>query len=1087
MHCLCLLLVYCTAIGQEPVFTVRFEKGPLSKAIVKLRQETGAMIAFREDDVAAISVGISTYTGKTAGSILQDLLRPHPLQIKMEGSVYVIVKKPVVKAAASRTGSITGKVVDFETADPLPGATVQVPAQKKGVTTDDKGIFMLDRLEDGEYEVVISYAGYQAARIDHVKVTSGKTARMDVKLQPDRRQLGTFEVKSGRRLFGKINNTTDAQLLSEIRSNRSLSSGVSNEQIVRSTDRDAGEVARRITGVSVVDNRQLVVRGLNQRYNITFLNDVIAPSTEQDSRAFSLDLIPSNLIDKMLVYKSPAPDLPGDFAGGVLRITTKNTMPVRQVDVQLSAQYRPNTSFNDFDTYRGGKYDLLGFDDGTRKIPAGFPDAVTMSLMPATGRTTYARMLPNIWQPVSGYHGLDVRGVINYYDTWKTGKHTQLGNLTSITYTRTGERNIIERQRGNTLEQQLQDGSGKPYTRRMGSISYDDEDRSVASVRIGVQQNFSFLLRDSSSLTFKNFFNQLGADQVSTQVGAVAENAEAENKRTNLFYRQRTLYSGQFAGSHLLSRRSPLRWGIGYAYTSQQEPDNRMLLFTRLFDADVRPFDENPEHSWQMSLSDGGQFFDYNLRTYTKTIEHGYTGYIDYEYHLPQSPVVLKFGTYNEFKDRDFSTREIQVIYGPMVGSGLDTRIDRFASPEEIYHSSNFREDGSGFEIQERFNSYYRASNQLNAFYAAAELPLKDKLRIYAGARLEYYHFRMAAAGKAGYGMVYPIAVDNPKTWLLPSVNITYNIHPDHILRAAYGKSLNRPEFRELAPFAYYNNITGIYEYGNPELKTASFDNGDLRWEYYLPGRLKNEMISLGVFYKYARDPIEAFTLNDKNSQGGNQLLYKNSEHAHFYGAEAEVRKNLDFIGGTFFKRLSVILNASCIGTEVFTPGREDGPFSLGNSDKSSRIRPLQGQSKWLLNGSLNYENISSGSKVSMSYTYRSDRIAIVGNSDLAGDGKLTEGRDDESGFADIMEKGRSVLDLAFFQRVTRWLQIKVSAQDLLNEPVRFYEDWNRNYRYNPEIMMEDSPGFKTGKGDNNFMRFRPNTYYSLSFNFVLN
>lgn len=1078
-----LLSVTITVQAQQAVYSIAIEKGSLEAAVTALRNVTGAVIAYNKDDIAGMNVPALSFNRNTIAAILQKLLSGSQLEVQQKGAVYVIIKKqarkitePVLQAV---TGSISGKLVDFETADPLPGATVQLPALKKGMITNEKGNFQLEQLPEGEYAISITYTGYQPVQMGNIQVSAGKQTTVEVKMLPDKAQLTTVVIKGGRKSFGRVINSTDAQLITEVKSARTVSSGVSNEQIVRSTDRDAGEVARRITGVSVVDNRQLIIRGLSPRYNVTFLNDVMAPSTEQDSRSFSLDLIPSNLIDKMLVYKSPAPDLPGDFAGGVLKISTRNAMPVKQWDVQLSAQYRPGVSFSDVNTYRGGKYDLLGFDDGTRKLPKGFPDALQLSLMPANERTAYARSLPNIWQAVSRHHTLDTRSVINYYNSWRIGKNSQLGNLTTFTYTRTMERNIMERQWGNTQEIAEQGEDNKTYLRKYGAISNSIEDQTREQVRIGFLQNSTLTLRDSGTISFKNFFNQMGADITSIDVGAIAEALDTENKKMRLYYRQRMLYSGQLSGSHYLSvvRKSPLRWGIGYARTDQQEPDNRMLLFTRLYDPAVAPFAENPLSGWRMALSDGAQYYDYNLRSYASTVENSYTGYFDYEHHLQHSPVLIRIGTYNEFKERSFYSRELQIIYGPAVSSGLDTKIDRYAPPEVIYAPENFREDGSGFEIQERSNSRYQASNQLNAGYAGLVIPLCQKLEVYTGARVEYYHFKLAAAGRSGYSLVYPIDVNKPQTFLLPSVNLKYNIRPQMLLRAAYGKTINRPEFREMAPFGYFNNLTGIYEYGNPALKTATFDNYDLRWEFYPLSRLQNEMINAGLFYKYAKDPIEAFTINDKNSQAGNQLLFKNSEHAYVYGAEAEIRKNLDFLGGRFFDRLSVMLNGSYIATEVFTPGQQPGPFSLGNSDKGNRKRPLQGQSKWLLNGALNYENIATGTKASLNYTWRSDRIAVVGNNDLAGDGIYTEGSDGESGFADIMEKGRNVLDIALLQRITKWLQIKFSVQDLLNQPVLLYEDWNRNYRYDKE---------QSGKGDNIFLRYKPASYYSLSFNFSL-
>jgi hypothetical protein len=210
--------------------------------------------------------------------------------------------------------------------------------------------------------------------------------------------------------------------------------------------------------------------------------------------------------------------------------------------------------------------------------------------------------------------------------------------------------------------------------------------------------------------------------------------------------------------------------------------------------------------------------------------------------------------------------------------------------------------------------------------------------------------------------------------------------------------------------------------------------------------------------------------------------MFRNSKEADFYGVELEVRKNLDFLPSRFLRRFSIILNGSYIKTDVLTPG-DSTNFGLGNSNRRNRQRPLQGQSPWLVNAILNYDNVRWGSRISLSYNYAADRISVVGNNDIAGDGiPIPGGGDTEPGFPDIMEKGRGVLDFSILQRINKWLQIKASVQDLLNQPVLFYEDRNRNYKYNPETNEKDANG--NFKGDNIFLRYKPFSYYTISFNF---
>lgn len=1071
-------LLLCCCLGGNMLaqekstrITIRFQQTSLRQAFAAVESQSGIRIAFNSRLAELDRTVDTSFTDAAVEEVLRTLVKGTSLVIRKAQNYYFISSRNGVP------GGLSGRIADIETTDPLANATITIKELGKATISDESGYYYFESLPPGKYTLELSFVGYKKFTATDIEIKQDVSNQYDGLMQAEN-QLQMVTV-TGSRKFGRVSNTTDAQLVNEIRTSRNIVSGISNEQIQKSTDRDASEIARRITGVSVVDNFA-IIRGLNRRYNITFLNDLIAPATEQDSRAFALDLINSSLIDKMVVYKSPVPELPGDFVGGALKISTKNPMLVRQLDVQLSASYRPNSSFSDFYTYKGGKTDWLGYDDGTRTLPSGFPDILKLSLSGIKERTQYGKMLSNIWQYVAAQHDVDKRLVINYYDSWKLGKYSRISNLTSITYTQTVTTNEIERQYGPSRSE-MHEVNGKPYERRYGQRTSSADIQSQNSNRVGILQNFSLNLKDSSHIDFRNFFNQLGNDIVNIGILTDAEVLDTDQKEVRLYYRQRRLYTGQLSGTHYLfaKRRNPLKWSLGYANTNQQEPDMRTLNYRRLWNKNIGPFEDNPASSWNLTLYEGGQYFPYNRRLFTNTIENGYTGSADYEHKLHNN-IVIKLGTYNEFKNRDFSSREFEVVKG---AGYFDQRITSIGSTNinDLYHKDNYRADGSGFELQEFAGTRYTASNQWNSGYIGVVAPLfKEKLNIYAGTRYDYYRFRMAATGREGYSVVYPIEVDNKDNYVLPSINISWNAPSNMVVRAAFARSINRPEFREMAPFYYFNNITQILEHGNPNLKTATFSNYDLRWEWYPQSNKQNEMISAGFFYKKGKDLIEAFTLNDQNSQSGNQLMFKNSKEADFYGVELEIRKNLDLFQSRFLRRFSVILNGSYIKTEVFTPG--DGTdLSMGNSNRGDRRRPLQGQSPWLVNAILNYDNVRWGSRISLSYNYTADRINVVGNNDIAGDGiPIPGGGDTESGFPDIMEKGRGVLDFSILQRITKWLQIKASVQDLLNNPVLFYEDRNRNYKYNAEI--KDANG--EYKGDNIFLRYKPYSYYTISFNF---
>ena len=74
----------------------------------------------------------------------------------------------------------------------------------------------------------------------------------------------------------------------------------------------------------------------------------------------------------------------------------------------------------------------------------------------------------------------------------------------------------------------------------------------------------------------------------------------------------------------------------------------------------------------------------------------------------------------------------------------------------------------------------------------------------------------------------------------------------------AYGQTLNRPEFREIAPFSFYDFVNNRNITGNPNLKNAQVQNADFRYEFY---PTPAEVLSIAAFYKKFTNPIEVRVL----------------------------------------------------------------------------------------------------------------------------------------------------------------------------------------------------------------------------------
>ena len=274
---------------------------------------------------------------------------------------------------------IKGIVIDQKSKETLIGAVITaVPqngasassakgntAQKDGVKaiTDIDGNFSLQDLKDGTYTLYINYVGYKTQKIDGVQVKDGKEKdELTIALQPDEQQLKEVTVTAVER------RNTDAAMIQVAKNSPVIVSNVSAQEISRTQDANAGEVIRRVPGVSLIDDKFVMVRGLSQRYNNVWVNGGAVPSSEADSRAFSFDIIPSSQIDNLTIVKSPSAEYPADYSGGFIIVGTKEIPAENNFTLTLGGNWNTSTAFKDFSYSKGSATDFLGFDNGMRSL-----------------------------------------------------------------------------------------------------------------------------------------------------------------------------------------------------------------------------------------------------------------------------------------------------------------------------------------------------------------------------------------------------------------------------------------------------------------------------------------------------------------------------------------------------------------------------------------------------------------------------------------------------------------------------------------------------------------------------------------------
>lgn len=924
-------------------------------------------------------------------------------------AVLLIIQVLFWGVAAGQGIKLTGKVSNQRN-EAVAGATIKVSGAGTAVTTDVEGRYQISLQPGVKYSIDISAVGYKSKSVSDVDVAANQDNELNIILETASKQLeGVTVVASSRR-----QESTQA-LLSFQRNNTALSSGLAADFIRRTPDKNTGEVLRRVSGASIQDNKFVVVRGLSDRYNNAYINNAALSSTEPDKKAFSFDVIPSSLIDNIIISKTATPDITGEFAGGLIQIQTKDIPTSNQLMIGMSMGFNTQSVFGDFVSNERGSADFLGFANN-RSIPSSYPKKyLDYSKLPVEQRLAIARSFSND----------------SYREVNSTALPIQQFNLTWANVKRFGKGHTIGSVLGVTYRQSklMFDASKSLYEKGdNGQLFFDYNDRqNKYAVNVGAIANIAWTYK-KHKIAFKNLFNQLLEDNYYTRNGINTENLQDVLLRSSVL-NQRSLYSGQLEGTHELPiKRIKLNWNLNVSINDKSQPDLRVQTYGKTIGV-------NEPYRINLRGNNTNRFFsELNDKSF------GYNASLTMPFELGAFRQSLKIGGSATVRLRDFSA----YIFGyaePSDASLITLPYDQIFAPE------NIREGGFQMitDLQNPQDKYYGVS-ALSAGYIMLDNKLNDKFRLVWGGRLEYFE-QFLKSNVQGTDKAQIVNTD--KLDFLPSLNLTYSPNNKTNIRLAGSRTVARPEFREIAPFAFFDFEQIASTAGSPGLKRSSILNADIRYEYYPKA---GEVLSLGAFYKNFTDPIE-LRLNSASVATRRQYEFQNASDANLFGIEAEFRKNLGFISGSENSWLSRVYfngNASVIFSEV----------NLGNVDASgqklpSTSRPLQGQSPYLVNAGFQYDG-KKGTSASVLYNRIGERLALVGNSD----------------FGDIYEKPRNLVDIQVSQKVMKNKgELRLTVSDIFNQAFATYEN-------------RDTKKAFSSTSDRYFSRFTPGTTITIGFNY---
>lgn len=855
--------------------------------------------------------------------------------------------------AGGQLATITGSVYDRESGEELVGANILVVGTTKGTTTDLEGKFELRGVEPGTITLRFSYVGYASRIVTDATVAPGEALQLDILLQQEGYKTEEVVVTAQKIL------STEAALLSERRRAATIGDGISAEQMKRTPDATSGDALKRVTGLLIVDNKYVVVRGITDRYNGTTLDGAAVASTDEGKKGFSFDLVPANLLENTIVVKSATPELPGDFTGGLVQMSTLD-FPDRFV-----ARFATGTSYNSLTggttlvRTQGGGADWMGSDDGTRKFPDGVANGDPAAL---------ARTLPNTWAPrlrkapLNGSFSLALGDRILIGGDEEGGD--QLGFIGALSYSNGAQRSL----------RTLNDLS---FSRVLSGT--DDE----YSVLWGGIANVTYKIGGLHKIGFKNSFNRSAEDEV-RRYHSDDGNTNQQYEYTIINWTERSVYSGQLTGEHSFPDLggTNLLWRATVSSSHREDPDRKEVSYYRALDA-------SPSDPYYAAT---------NKRSWSHLNDRTLSAHLDIT--VPYGEIRFKTGGVLERGVTNYGIR-----YYNVEGSfGISDSLLKLPI-ESIYSPANFGRGKFGLRESSQPTDSYDGDRSLSAVYLMMDMPLQvfdQRLRIVGGVRLEESDLRVNVPRSVSTDGPYErIRLRNQD--LLPSVNLTYAVTDNANIRLAYAESVNRPEFREIAPTTFFNFITYELIGGNPDLQRAYVHNYDCRAEFF-PGM--GRVLAVSVFHKVISGAIEEGLVQSSVRT----RTWFNSSHAENSGYELEARTTLGFLW-------NYGENFNLTGNYTRVQSRVDYVRVGGNSIATTftpATRPMQGQSPYMVNLALTWTEPDLGTSVSVFYNKFGRRLNTVGF--------LAE---------DIYEEPRDVVDLSLTQSLWAGLQAKLTVKNI--------------------------------------------------------
>lgn len=875
---------------------------------------------------------------------------------------------------------LTGKVVNVSDQKPIAGVRLFVKGTPLEASTNEEGEFKLPIPQNEKVDISLIHRQFSTQTLSDVKPS---VEAMVIEMSPSSLELSEFIV-----VAPHIDGSLGA--LIEIRKNASnVADVLGSEQISKAGDSDAAASLKRVTGLTLVDGKYVYVRGLGERYSQTLLNGSTLPSPDPTRRVVPLDMFPSGIIQNLVIQKSYTPDLPAEFGGGAILLETRSIPDKFFINLSTSFNYRPDDFGKDKISYAGGSKDWQGRDDGTRALPGPLAQAiegnrrlgecnlvVTTNCFTPQELTAISKSMPRNLQTRTTNEDAPPSLSLAFGNRWSRGS-IQTGFLSSLRYSQdwsSENRTKNSYNLGNTQTQEL-----------VTDTSFERQ-RSEREIDLGGTLDWGLKIGDSHSLTLSGLMMRKTTDETEVSTGFDSDQTNLVFQDTKLRWSERQLESFSVKGLHTVKPLNELevKWRVTKSKATLSEPDQR----------EYRYYDDGTGFKFE-TRGDG------NRRIYSNLEDINDDMGLDLKLPLKlftKRESFLKLGLNQVKKDRQSQIRRFK--FEEQIAGGLNQ--DELQRPiDQVLADANLGVNGFLLKEDTQPTDNYTASQEIQAGYAMMEWSTFSWLKIISGARYER-SFQDVKTFKLFDPDNAPDIAALETIDVLPVHSATVFLTPKMQLRFAYSETLSRPDFKELSTAPYHDVENDQIVVGNNQLVGSVIKNLDFRWEWYFA---QAENVSLGVFTKDFTTPIEAVARN--STEGG--ITFQNAESAQNFGAEFEFRKNLGFLNERF-ETVSLVGNYSYIDSEVTIAPENAGLLT-------SKNRALQGQSPYVVNAQLLYENPDHGTNIAFLYNVFGKRITEVG----------------VLGLPDVFEDPFHQLDIVVSQKLTDHFTVSFKGSNLLN------------------------------------------------------